>query len=52
MRHLRVREFIEDDELEVKWIGTGELLADVFTKVLPGPALKAVREKLHLVSTS
>ena len=49
VRHLRVREFVEADEIQVQWVGTKDQLADVFTKVLPGPALKDVREKLHLI---
>ena len=36
VRHLRVREYVELDEMTVKWIGTKEVLADGFTKVLPG----------------
>ena len=40
---------VELDELVVKWIGTKEMLADAFTKVLPGPALSQVREQLRLV---
>jgi hypothetical protein len=39
------------DELKVAWVGTVEQLADVFTKVLPGPALQEVRNKLQLVET-
>ena len=46
MRHLRVREYVQPDEMTVKWIGTKEMLADGFTKVLPGPALAYLRDKL------
>ena len=49
VRHLRVREFVEADEIQVQWVGTKDQLADVFTKVLPGPALKDVRKRLHLM---
>ena len=45
VRHSRVREYIELDEITVKWIGTKEMLADGLTKVLPGPALN-LRDKL------
>ena len=31
VRHLRVREHVELDEMTVKWIGTKEMLADGFT---------------------
>ena len=48
VRHLRVREYVELDEMTVKWIGTKEMLADGFTKVLPGPALADLRDKLQL----
>ena len=51
VRHLRVREYVLRDEIKVEWVGTVEQLADVFTKVLPGPALEAVRNKLQLVET-
>ena len=48
VRHLRVREYVELDEMTVKWIGTKEMLADGFTQVLPGPALANLRDKLQL----
>ena len=48
VRHLRVREYVELDEMTVKWIGTKEMLADGFTKMLPGPALADLRDKLQL----
>ena len=48
VRHLRVREYVELDEMTVKWIGTKEMLADGFTKVLPGRALANLRDKLQL----
>ena len=48
MRHLRVREDVELDEMTVKWTGTKEMLADGFAKVLPGPALANLRDKLRL----
>ena len=38
-RHLRVREYVEHDEMDVQWVGTNDMLADGFTKTLPGPAL-------------
>ena len=34
-----MREYAELDEMIVKWIGTKEMPADGFTKVLPGPVL-------------
>ena len=48
VRHLRVRQYVEHDEMDVQWVGTKEMLADGFTKTLPGPALSDVRDKLHL----
>jgi len=48
VRHLRVREYVEADEMVVQWVGTADQLADVFTKVLPGPALHKVTEKFNL----
>ena len=47
-RHLRVREYVAHDEMDVKWVGTREILADGFTKTLPGLALSDLRDKLHL----
>ena len=49
VRHLRVREAVELDEITVDWIGTKFMLADGLTKVLPGPALSDMRDKFHLV---
>ena len=49
VRHLRVREAVELDEITVDWIGTKFMLADDLTKFLPGPALSDMRDKLHLV---
>ena len=43
-----MRESVVLDEMTVKWIGTKEILADGFTKVLPGPALANLRDKLQL----
>ena len=48
VRHLRVCEYAELDEMTVKWIGTKEMLADGFTKVLLGLALANLRDKLQL----
>ena len=42
-----MREYIEPDEMTVKWIGIKEMLADGFTKVLPWPALADLRDKLQ-----
>ena len=41
-------EYVELDEMTVKWIGMQDMLADGFTKVLPGPALANFRDKLQL----
>ena len=48
VRHVRVREYVEHDEMEVKWVGTKEMLGDGFIKTFPGPALSDLRNKLHL----
>ena len=47
VRHLRVREYVEHDEMDVQWVGTKEMLADGFIKTLPGPALSDLRDKFH-----
>ena len=49
VRHLRLRDALEAEEIEIDWIGTKSMLADGLTKVLPGPALSDMRDKLHLV---
>ena len=49
VRHLRVRDAMEAEEIEIDWIGTKFMLADGLTKVLSGPALCDMRDKLHLV---
>ena len=48
VRHLRVMEYVEQVKMDVQWVGTNEMLADWFTKTLPGPALSDLRDKLHL----
>ena len=47
--HLRVRDAVEAEENAIDWIGTKFMLADGLTKVLPGPAVSDMRDKLHLV---
>ena len=42
---------MEAEEIEIDWTGTKFMLADGLTKVLPGPALSDMRDKLHLVDT-
>ena len=51
VRHLRVREYVEHDEIDVKWVGTMEMLADGCTKMLPGLALSDLRDKFHLTKS-
>ena len=48
MKHLKVREYVKLEEIVVEWIGTLDMLADVMTKVLPGPAMQLVRDKFQL----
>ena len=45
VRHLRVKEYVVHDEMDVQWVGTKEMLADGFTKTLPGPALDKTQER-------
>ena len=49
VRHLRVRDAVEAEEILIDWIGTKFMLADGPTKLLPGPASSDMRDKLHLV---
>ena len=48
VKDMRVQEHVARERLTVKWCGTKEQQADVLTKVLPGPALKDMRDKLNL----
>ena len=52
MKDMRVQEHVAMDKLSVKWCGTKEQQADVLTKVLPGPGLAAMRDKLNLRNQS
>ena len=49
VRNLRVRDFVETEEIAIGRIGTKFMLTNGLTKVLPGPALSDMRDKLHLV---
>ena len=49
VRHLRVRDAVEMEEIAIDWIGTKFMLAHGLTKVLPGPELSDMRDKLHLL---
>ena len=48
MKDLSVQGFHEREELFVDWVGTKDQMADILTKVLPGPATKTFCDKLHL----
>ena len=48
VRDLSILGFHEREELEVDWVGTKDQMADILTKVLPGPATKTFSDKLHL----
>ena len=39
---------MEHYEMDVQWVGTKVMLADGFTKTLPGPALSDLGDKLRL----
>ena len=43
-----MRDAVEAEEIAIDWIGTKFMLADGLTKVLPGPALSNMRDKLYL----
>ena len=49
VRHLRVRDAVEPEEIAIDWIGTKFMLADGLTKVLAGLALSNMRDKPHFV---
>ena len=37
--------------MDVHWVGTKDVLADGFTKMLPGAALSDLRDNLHLTKS-
>ena len=49
VRHLRVRDAVEAEEIVIDSIGTKFMLADGLTKVLPGLALSDMRDELLMV---
>ena len=49
VRHLRVRDAVEAEEIAIDRVGTKFMLANGLTEVLPGLALPDMRDKLHLV---
>ena len=51
VQHLGVRESLGYDQVILKWAGTLDILADGFTKTLPGRALAYLREHLQLERT-
>ena len=48
VKDLSVQGFHEREELFVDWVGTKDQMADILTKVLPGPATKTFCDKLDL----
>ena len=48
LKDLSVQGMHEREELFVDWVGTKDQMADILTKVLPGPATKTFCSKLHL----
>ena len=48
VRHLRVRDAVEAEEIVIDWIGTKFMMAEGLTKVLPGPPLSDMRDELHM----
>ena len=48
VKDLSVQGMHEREELFVDWVGTKDQMADILTKVLPGPATTTFCSKLHL----
>lgn len=46
VRHRKVQELVDTNDVEVKWIPTGEQLAGTLTKPLPKPAFVALKNQL------
>jgi hypothetical protein len=51
LHHHVVRERVRNRQVQDVWVETGDQLADVLTKALPGPAMAEVRERLVLLET-
>ena len=48
LRHHFIRKLVEDGEIELKFCGTDEQIADVFTKALPREKFYYFRERLNV----
>ncbi|KOC58971.1 Copia protein [Habropoda laboriosa] len=48
VRHHFVRDALRDKAIELKYVPTGEMVADVLTKGLPGPRHRDLSERLGL----
>lgn len=49
IRHHFLRNIIKRGDIEIRYIGTKEQLADIMTKGLPATPLKEIRQKLGLI---
>jgi len=52
IKHHFIRERVERGEVELKYISTKDMLADIFTKQVPREAFVRFRQRLGVVSTS
>jgi hypothetical protein len=50
IRHHFIRDYINTKEINLKHVPTGEITADILTKLLPRPAFELLRSKLGLIS--
>ena len=41
-----IRDYISNGDIEIKYMPTKEMIADIFTKPLPGEAFEKLRDKL------
>ncbi len=51
-KDMYVKDLVQRQYIKTEWCQSSDQLADVMTKVLPGPALTAVRDALQLRLTS
>ena len=48
IRLYHIRDIIQDNKISIKYLPTEQMVADIFTKPLPGPRMKILTQKLGI----